>query len=116
MKNYPVLTDVDVADNYCLILTFGENEKRLYNFKPNLNHKYYKPLTNKNLFNSVFVSDGEIGWVTGQDFCPHTLYEDSVPIELSSIPSTKKVYSTESKEAYSAVASEPLIPYRNTDE
>ena len=29
MKNYPVLKDVALADDYCLILTFEENEKRL---------------------------------------------------------------------------------------
>ena len=25
-----------------------------------------------------FDNDGEIEWSTGQDFCPHTLYEKSV--------------------------------------
>ena len=116
MKNYPVLKDVAVTDNYCLIFTFGENEKRLYDFKPHLSHKYYKILTNKNLFSSVSVSDGEIGWITGQDFCPNTLYEDSVPIELSSTQLTKKGYSTESKESYSAIASDATIPYHYCDD
>jgi hypothetical protein len=25
------------------------------------------------------VNDGEIEWATGQDFCPHTLYDGSEP-------------------------------------
>jgi hypothetical protein len=61
------------------MLTFGENERRLYDFKPNLKHKYYCSLSDIRLFKSVSVIDGEIEWVTGQDFCPNTLYEESVP-------------------------------------
>jgi hypothetical protein len=78
MKKYPKLKDVIALDNYCLLLTFGENEKRVYDFKPNLSHKFYSPLTDIKLFKSVSVVDGEIEWVTGQDFCPHTLYEQSI--------------------------------------
>lgn len=77
MTIYPTLKDVKALDDYKLLLTFGDNEKRLYDFKPNLNHKFYKSLSDVTLFNSVSIIDGEIEWTTGQDFCPHTLYENS---------------------------------------
>jgi hypothetical protein len=77
--DYPKLQDVKPQDNYTLILWFGNGEKRVYDFKPNLNHKFYKALNDLSLFKMVKVSEGEIEWVTGQDFCPHTLYEQSVP-------------------------------------
>ena len=80
MNTYPALKAVIPLDDYCLMLTFGEDEKRLYDFKPNLSHKFYRALTDVNLFRSVSVNDGEIEWVTGQDFCPHTLYEESTPV------------------------------------
>ncbi|MDR1702151.1 MAG: DUF2442 domain-containing protein [Sporomusaceae bacterium] len=80
MNIYPTLKAVMPLDNYCLILTFGEGEKRLYDFKPNLSHKFYRPLTDIKLFKAVSVNNGEIEWVTGQDFCPHTLYEESTPV------------------------------------
>jgi hypothetical protein len=80
MNAYPILRDVIPLDNYRLMLVFGEGEKRLYDFKPNLSHKFYSPLADMRLFKSVSVVDGEIEWVTGQDFCPHTLYEESTPI------------------------------------
>lgn len=80
MNTYPILKSVIPLDNYCLMLTFGDNEKRIYDFKPNLSHKFYKALIDVNLFRAVSVNDGEIEWITGQDFCPHTLYEESVPI------------------------------------
>jgi hypothetical protein len=75
---YPRLTDVSPLDDYKLLLCFGD-EKRVYDFKPNLNHKYYRPLADPSLFKRVRVVNGEIEWVTGQDFCPHTLYEHSMP-------------------------------------
>jgi hypothetical protein len=80
MGDYPILKAVTPLDDYKLLLVFGETEKRLYDFKPNLSHKFYKPLTNIAFFNKVSVNDGEIEWATGQDFCPHTLYEESAPV------------------------------------
>jgi len=80
MAVYPILTEAVPLDGYQLALTFGGNEKRIYDFTPNLNHKYYRPLADMKLFKNVSVLDGEIIWVTGQDFCPHTLYEQSIPI------------------------------------
>jgi len=82
MRIYPTLKAVRPLDDYKLMLVFGENEKRIYNFKPNLDHKFYKPLIDVNLFNNVSVVDGEIEWVTGQDFCPYTLYDQSVPLDM----------------------------------
>ena len=80
MNTYPTLKAVVPLDDYYLILTFGEGEKRIYNFKPNLNHKFYKELADMRLFKTVSVNDGEIEWLTGQDFCPRTLYEGSEPV------------------------------------
>ena len=80
MTVYPVLKSAIPLDNHCLILEFGENERRLYDFKPNLTHKFYNQLIEISLFKNVSVNDGEIEWVTGQDFCPHTLYEKSISI------------------------------------
>lgn len=80
MDVYPVLKEAIPLDGYKLALIFGENERRVFDFSSNLNHKYYSPLTDEKLFRSVSVVDGEISWVTGQDFCPHTLYEQSIPI------------------------------------
>ena len=79
MREYPQLKSVMPLEDHKLVLTFDKNEQRIYNFKPNLTHKFYMPLVDMTLFKSVSVVDGEIEWVTGQDFCPHTLYEESMP-------------------------------------
>ena len=78
---YPKLEKVTPLDDYKLLLEFSNKERRVYDFKPNLSHKFYSELSNKELFKQVKVSDGEIEWATGQDFCPHTLYEKSVLLQ-----------------------------------
>jgi len=77
MNDYPKLTSVTPLDDFLLELVFNENEVRVYDFKPNLNHKFYRDLADIKLFRNVTVEEGEIEWVTGQDFCPYTLYEQS---------------------------------------
>lgn len=75
---YPKLENVTVLKDFKLLLLFSNGKKKLYDFKPNLTHSYYKELNNPTLFKKVIVNDGEIEWATGQDFCPHTLYEKSI--------------------------------------
>ena len=77
-KNYPKLVEVVATDDYELVLSYSNNERRTYDFKNNLTHPFYKELNNLALFKKVNVTDGEIEWVSGQDFCPHTLYENSL--------------------------------------
>ena len=81
MKVYPALKAAIPLDDYRLVLTFGGGEKRMYDFTPNLNHKFFSSLADIRLFKSLNVVDGEIEWATGQDFCPNTLYENSIPME-----------------------------------
>ena len=76
---YPKLMSVTPLEDHCLMLTFEKNEKRVYDFTPNLSHKYFSQLADVRLFQAVSVIDGEIEWATGQDFCPVTLYEKSLP-------------------------------------
>ena len=80
MIKYPTLIEAIPFDNYRISLTYNNNEQRIYDFTPNLDHKFYNSLTDIKLFMSVKVVDGELIWITGQDFCPHTLYEQSVPM------------------------------------
>ena len=75
---YPSLKNVVVLSDHLLELEYDNNEKRIYDFKPNLNHSFFKELQNPALFKNVFINNGELEWPTGQDFCPHTLYEKSI--------------------------------------
>jgi len=75
---YPKLKDAQALDSHKLLLLFSNGEKKLYDFAPNLSHPYYKNLSNQLLFKNFSINDGEIEWATGQDFCPHTLYDNGV--------------------------------------
>lgn len=78
IENYPKLKEATALDNYNLLLLFSNGEKKLFDFTENLSHPYYKDLQSPALFKSVTVNDGELEWASGQDFCPHMLYEKSV--------------------------------------
>jgi len=78
IKNYPKLKEAQALDNFNLLLLFSNGEKKLFDFTANLSHPYFKNLQSPALFRNVTVKDGEIEWATGQDFCPHMLYEKSV--------------------------------------
>ena len=77
-KNYPELKEASTLNDYNLLLLFANGEKKLYDFSPNLSHPYYKILSNQSFFKNFSVNDGEIEWATGQDFCPHTLYDKGI--------------------------------------
>lgn len=74
---YPKLKNVKANDKFCLLLEYDNGEKLRYNFENNFNHPFFKPLENLTLFKNVSVNNGLLEWATGQDFCPHTLYEQS---------------------------------------
>ena len=78
ISNYPKLKEACILSDYNLLLLFSNGEKKTYNFAPNLSHPYFKALSNQSLFKNFAINDGEIEWATGQDFCPHTLYDKGV--------------------------------------
>lgn len=72
---------VKPLDNYRILLTFSNNEKRIKDMSPYLNNGVFKKLKDKNFFNSVHISFDTISWDEEIDLCPETLYETSIPIE-----------------------------------
>lgn len=67
-------------DHYKLLVTFNNDEKRIFNFKPYLNMPCYKPLNDINVFDRVYVDYGTAVWNDGAiDIAPETLFEESIP-------------------------------------
>lgn len=71
---------VKPLDDYRLLVTFGNNEERVFDVKPYLNLKPFEQLKNLTLFNTVYVAGLSIEWITGQDICPDELYFNSTPL------------------------------------
>ena len=77
----PRVKEVKVLENYKLLLTFKNGEKRIYDAKKLLEYDFYKNLRDLKYFKEVKVVDGiTIEWKSGEDVNPDDLYENSALI------------------------------------
>jgi hypothetical protein len=79
----PRVKAVKPSSNYRLILTFENNEIKIFDVKPYLTKGIFRELKDLKLFNSVRPFLGSIAWANGQDLCPDTLYLDSESLSPS---------------------------------
>jgi len=77
----PRVTAVKPNLDYTLTLLFTSGEVRSFDVKPYLDLGIFTELKDITLFNSVRPFLGSVQWRNGQDFCPDTLYLDSVPCD-----------------------------------
>lgn len=73
----PRVKNVKPAQNYTLIITFENDEVKIFDMKPYLDIGVFKELKDINIYNTVKPFLGSIYWKNGQDLCPDTLYLDS---------------------------------------
>jgi len=76
----PKAVNVTPQSDYCLLVTFSNDEKRIFDVKPYLDFKPFNELRNLAIFNTVKPAGLSIEWLRGQDICPDELYYNSVPI------------------------------------
>lgn len=70
---------VKPLENYELLITFKNGEKKVFDAKPILSLPLYQPLNNKGLF-SLAKADGMcIYWNDDIDICPDMIYSQSRP-------------------------------------
>jgi hypothetical protein len=77
----PRVREVRVGEEFTLILTFEDGEARVFDVKPYLSTGVFRTLRDPEAFATVRAFMGSIVWAGGQDLCPDTLYEESVPVE-----------------------------------
>ncbi|HLD45453.1 MAG TPA: DUF2442 domain-containing protein [bacterium] len=66
--------------DFTIILTFDNNERRVFDLKPYLVIGVFKQLQKPECFITVKPFFGGIAWDTGQDLSPETLYIESKPL------------------------------------
>ena len=76
----PKAINVIPQEDYCLLVFFNNNEKRLFDVKPYFDFKPYEELRNPVLFKTIKTAGLSVEWLHGQDICPDDLYYNSVPI------------------------------------
>ncbi len=74
---YPSLTEVKCLPKYKLLLTFENNEKRVFDVKPYMKQGLFKDLRDEKIFKAVKISFDTIEWPNRLDICPEMLYEES---------------------------------------
>ncbi len=79
----PRVKAVKPHTDYTLTLTFTNGEVRVFDAKPYLQIGIFQELQDRGLFYSVKTYLGSIQWKNGQDFCPDTLYRESIPVSPS---------------------------------
>jgi hypothetical protein len=73
----PRIKAVSTQDDYNILLTFTNGEKKIFDMKPYIDKGFFKQLQDKSYFRSVRTYMDSIKWQGGQDLCPDTLYLDS---------------------------------------
>lgn len=71
------IKEVKALDDYQILVTFDNGEKRIKDMKPYLDKGVFKKLKNKNVFESVKVSFGTVSWEGNIDLCADSIYESS---------------------------------------
>ncbi|MGZ5245152.1 MAG: DUF2442 domain-containing protein [Bacteroidia bacterium] len=77
---YLAIKKVEPQEDYTLLLTFENGEKRRFDVKPYLNMGIFQELQNLNLFKTVRTSFDTVQWANEADLDPEVLYQDSVKI------------------------------------
>ena len=81
-RGNPTAVSVRPLDDYKLLVTFENNETRIYDMKPmleNMEGKWFGDLLDPGYFRTVRIGGGSVEWPDEQDVCPDCLYEDSIP-------------------------------------
>lgn len=74
----PRVKSVIPIENGLLKLEFTNEEWRLFDVKPYFEKNIFAELRGKDLFNTARVFNGTVVWENELDFCPDTLYIESV--------------------------------------
>ena len=74
----PRARKVTPEQNFTLSITLSNGEVKQFDVKPYLGIEIFKKLQELSLLNSVKPFLGSIQWANGVDFCPDTLYLQSI--------------------------------------
>ena len=73
----PKVIAVKAQDDYKILLTFTNNEMRVFDMRPYIDKGFFKQLQDRSYFNNVKQFMDSMQWQNGQDLCFDTLYLDS---------------------------------------
>lgn len=75
------VVDVKPLSDYKLLLSFVNDEPRIFDMKPYLDKGFYRELINEDVFKSARISFDSVEWKNHADIDPEFLYFNSIPLE-----------------------------------
>ncbi len=79
----PYVKSIRFKDDHCLLLTFENGEKRVFDLKPYLEKPVFARLKNAALFKTARVVSGSVEWQGEIDLSYDTLYLESKAIKAN---------------------------------
>ena len=77
----PYVKSVKPQDDYCLLLTFANGEKRVFDLKPYFDKPVFARLKNEAVFKTVKAASGSVEWQGEIDLSYDTLYLESKAVK-----------------------------------
>ena len=77
---YLAILDVKPLDDYKLLLTFENKEKKVFDVSPYLSMGVFSELKDQSMFKTVKVNFDTIEWANQADLDPELLYHESTDI------------------------------------
>ncbi len=71
------IKEVEAMEDYKILITFDNGEKRIKDMKPYLEKGVFKKLKDEQVFKSVKISYGTVTWGEDIDLCADSIYETS---------------------------------------
>ena len=93
----PYVKSVQPQDDYRLLLTFENGEKRVFDVTPYLNMSVFSPLKNITILKTVRMGSGSIEWRGEIDLSYDTLYRESISVKTKPKATQTKIIPTEIK-------------------
>lgn len=73
----PRAINVKVLPDYQLLITFDNDELKIFDVKPYLQYPQFATLKDPTMFSTVKIDGLSIAWENGADICPDELYYNS---------------------------------------
>jgi len=81
----PYVKSIQFKDDYCLLLTFENDEKRIFDLKPYFDKPVFARLKNTALFKTARVVSGAVEWQGEIDLSYDTLYLESKIVKATQV-------------------------------
>ena len=82
VKDDVKIVELKVIDNLCLLLTFSNGEKKIYDATELLKYPVYHKLKDFSFFKQAYIENGVVMWENGKiDVAPEEMYEKSFTYE-----------------------------------